>query len=161
MKKIQNLTKFRRYGPFFCQNFLFTANKWCSCARNIFWVSKFLGNLQICPKLQKTKFWPNSAVKRKIVGFLKMNPKKKLYAERRYDPFFCQKFFSQSKSDAFAREIFFGCRNFWGTSKFAPFFQKAIMWKKVNIKGHNVEKGERWTFFGAIIFLCSFKAFFC
>ena len=84
----------------------------------------FFNILAFLPKLQKNKFWPNSAVKRKIVGFLKMSPKTKLYAERRYGPFFCQKFFSQTKTNLCSREIFFGFRKYCGTSKFAPNWEK-------------------------------------
>ena len=80
----------------------------------------FCGTSKFAPKLRKSKMWLNSAVKCQIIFFLKIIPKTKVYAERRYGALFCQKLFSQTKSDVFSQEIFFGCRNFCGTSKFAP-----------------------------------------
>ena len=94
-----------------------------------FYVKYFLGveisvgppNLPQIEKIQNvTKF----CSKLSNYFFLKIIPKTKVYAERRYGAFFCQKLFSQTTSDVFSREIFFGCRNFCGTSKFAQIEKK-------------------------------------
>ena len=62
---------------------IFTEEKWCCFMWKIFEVQKFLRDLQICPKLRKSKMWPNSAVKCQINGFfLKWGKLKKARCSR-------------------------------------------------------------------------------
>ena len=106
-------------GRFFAKKF-FQKQKIMLFGEKYFFASKISVGPPNLPQIEECKLWLNSAVKCQIIFFLKIIPKTKVYAERRYGAFFCQKFFSQTKSNVYSREIFFGCRNFCGTSKFAP-----------------------------------------
>ena len=94
----------------------------------------FCGTSKFAPNLRKSKMWLNSAVKCQIIFFLKISPKTKVYAERRYGAFFVKNCFHKQKVMYFYEKLFFGCRNFCGTSKFALNLRKFKMWLNSAVK---------------------------
>ena len=116
--------------------------------KNIFWGQKFLLDLQISPIFEKTKNWPNSAVKMNFINFHLTPPKKGLVHRDVILHFFDKIFFQREElvlldEKYFLAEISVGPSNFpsiWKNEKLTKFYSK----NEIDQFSFNIPQKNTW-----------------
>ena len=116
----------RRYGPFFLSKYFFHIQQVIYFCKKYFLGVEISGEPPNLPQITKNQILTKFCSKMSKCQFFENDSKNKaLHRKTTWSVFFVKIFFSHSTSDfTFCEKYFFGCRNFWGTSKFAPNYKK-------------------------------------